>query len=305
MRVIETVSQAVSACAELPRPLGLVPTMGYLHPGHLSLVRRARRENASVVVSIFVNPAQFGPNEDLSTYPRNMPRDLTALEEEKVNIVFTPATSELYPPGMDTWVEVGAASRRLEGAHRPGHFRGVATVVAKLFNVTSPTRAYFGQKDGQQAAVVKAMVRDLNMPVEIVVSPTVRESDGLACSSRNSRLNPTERRAAPVVYRALRAAEQLWLSGEVRADELKRRARTILEAEPLVRKIDYVSVAHGETMEELEVATNGAMLSIAAWIGNVRLIDNVILSVGRSSCISPRSLVVFILHVETNLEDYH
>ena len=179
MRVIETVSQAVSACDELPRPLGLVPTMGFLHPGHLSLVRRARKENASLVVSIFVNPAQFGPNEDLSAYPRDMARDLTILERENVDLVFAPKASELYPPGMDTWVEPGAVSRRLEGAQRPGHFRGVATVVAKLFNVTSPTRAYFGQKDGQQAAVVKAMVKDLNMPVEIVVSPTVRESDWL------------------------------------------------------------------------------------------------------------------------------
>ena len=277
MRVIETVSQAVSACAELPRPLGLVPTMGFLHSGHISLVRRARRENASVAATIFVNPTQFGPNEDLNAYPRDMDRDLTILESEKVDLVFVPPASEIYPPGMDTWIEVGHVARRLEGKHRPGHFRGVATVVAKLFNVTSPTRAYLGQKDGQQVAVIKAMVRDLNMPVDIVVSPTVRESDGLACSSRNSRLSPAERRAAPFVYRALRAAEDLWLSGETRADLLRQRIRRVLEAEPLVKGIDYVSIADDETMEELEVAVRGAMLSTAVLIGNVRLIDNIVL----------------------------
>ena len=278
MRVIGSVSDMVQASRSLPPPLGLVPTMGYLHPGHLSLVQQARRENASVVVSIFVNPTQFGPEEDLSAYPRDLARDLAILKDEKVDLVFAPETSELYPPGMDTWVEVGAVSRRLEGAHRPGHFRGVATVVAKLFNVTSPTRAYFGQKDGQQAAVVKAMVRDLNMPVEIMVSPTIREDDGLAYSSRNSRLDPSERRAATVVYRALLEAEKLWMAGEVRAAELRRSIHSVLTSEPLVRNVDYVSVAHAETMEELDAATAGAMISTAAWLGNVRLIDNVVLS---------------------------
>ncbi len=277
MRVIETVSQAAMACSELTRPLGLVPTMGFLHAGHISLVRRARRENASVAVSIFVNPTQFGSEEDLRAYPRDMGRDLAILDGEKVDLVFAPAASELYPRGMDTWVEVGEVARRLEGAHRSGHFRGVATVVAKLFNVTLPTRAYFGQKDGQQAAVVKSMVRDLNMPVEIVVSPTVRESDGLACSSRNSRLGPAERAAAPVVYRALRTGEELWWGGETGGGVLKRRVRRTLEAEPLVAEVDYVSVADRETMGELEVARAGAMLSTAVWIGGVRLIDNVVL----------------------------
>lgn len=265
------------ACSELTRPLGLVPTMGFLHAGHISLVRRARRENASVAVSIFVNPTQFGSEEDLRAYPRDMGRDLAILDGEKVDLVFAPAASELYPRGMDTWVEVGEVARRLEGAHRSGHFRGVATVVAKLFNVTLPTRAYFGQKDGQQAAVVKSMVRDLNMPVEIVVSPTVRESDGLACSSRNSRLGPAERAAAPVVYRALRTGEELWWGGETGGGVLKRRVRRTLEAEPLVAEVDYVSVADRETMGELEVARAGAMLSTAVWIGGVRLIDNVVL----------------------------
>ena len=206
-----------------------------------------------------------------------MARDLAILKDEKVDLVFAPKASELYPPGMDTWVEVGSLSRRLEGKHRPGHFRGVATVVAKLFNVTSPTRAYFGQKDGQQAAVVKAMVRDLNLPVEIVLSPTVREDDGLAYSSRNSRLDPSERRAAVVLYRALQEAEKLWMAGEVRAAELRRSIHSVLTSEPLVRNVDYVSVAHAETMEELDAATAGAMISTAAWLGNVRLIDNVVL----------------------------
>ena len=265
------------ACAELPRPLGLVPTMGYLHPGHLSLVRRARNENASVAVTIFVNPTQFGPNEDLSAYPRDIDNDLDTLEQEKVDLVFAPDASELYPPGMDTWIEVGAVARRLEGAHRPGHFRGVATIVAKLFNIISPTRAYFGQKDGQQAAVIKAMTRDLNVPVEIIVCPTVREYDGLACSSRNARLNQAQRRAASVIYRALQEAEKLWLTDETDADTLRHQVLQVLKTESLLTKIDYVSLADGQSMEELNVATTGAMLSTAVRIGPVRLIDNLIL----------------------------
>ena len=277
MRVITTVSEMVLACAKLPRPLGLVPTMGYLHVGHLSLVRRARNENASVVATVFVNPAQFGSNEDLTAYPRDIGKDLAALEQEKVDFVFVPDVLELYPPGMDTWVEVGAVAQPLEGAQRPGHFRGVATIVAKLFNIISPTRAYLGQKDGQQVAVLKAMVRDLNMPVEIILCPTVRESDGLAYSSRNSRLNQAQRRAAPVIFRALCEAEKLWLDGETDADTLRRRAHDVLKTEPLLTKIDYVSLAHPETMEELDVAIPGAMLSTAAHLGPIRLIDNILL----------------------------
>ena len=251
--------------------------MGYLHPGHLSLVRRARNENASVAVTIFVNPTQFGTNEDLAAYPRNIDNDLATLEQEKVDLVFAPDASELYPPGMDTWVEVGAVAHPLEGARRPGHFRGVATIVAKLFNITSPTRAYFGQKDGQQAAVVKAMTRDLNLPVEIIVCPTVREPDGLAYSSRNARLNEAQRRAAPILYRALQAAEKIWLAGETDAYTLRHQVLQVLKTEPLLTKIDYVSLANQQSMEELNVATTGAMLSTAVWIGTVRLIDNVVL----------------------------
>lgn len=277
MRVVTTVSEMALACAELPRPLSLVPTMGYLHAGHLSLVRRARNENASVAATIFVNPTQFGSKEDLIAYPRDIDKDLVALEKEKVDLVFVPDVSELYPPGMDTWVEVGAVAQPLEGAHRPGHFRGVATIVAKLFNITSPTRAYLGQKDGQQVAVLKAMVRDLNMPVEIVLCPTVREPDGLACSSRNSRLNDAQRRAAPIIFHALREAEKLWLSGETDADILCRQVHAVLNTEPLLTKIDYVSLAHPETMEELNAAIPGAMLSTAAHLGPIRLIDNILL----------------------------
>lgn len=271
----------VLACAELPRPLGLVPTMGYLHQGHLSLVRRARNENASVAATIFVNPAQFGSNEDLTTYPRDIGKDLAALKQENVDLVFVPDASELYPPGMDTWVEVGAVAQPLEGAHRPGHFRGVATIVAKLLNITFPTRVYLGQKDGQQVAVLKAMVRDLNMPVEVILCPTVREHDGLAYSSRNSRLNQAQRRAAPVIFRALCEAEKLWLDGETAADTLRRRVHVVLNTEPLLTKIDYVSLAHPETMQELDVATPGAMLSTAAHLGPIRLIDNILLGSSR------------------------
>ena len=194
--------------------LGLVPTMGYLHEGHLAMVREARARNATVAVSIFVNPTQFGPGEDFDDYPRDRERDLTILEKEGVDLVFAPSTAELYPTGMDTWVEDRGMSQGLEGKYRRGHFTGVATVVAKLFNIIGPNRAYFGQKDGQQAAIIKAMVRDLNMQVKIVVSPTVRDSDGLALSSRNSRLSDKERRAATVIYRSLYSAEALWKQGE-------------------------------------------------------------------------------------------
>ena len=267
-------TQALEAC---PRPLGLVPTMGALHEGHLALVRRARLENATVVVSIFVNPTQFGPQEDLSTYPRDMERDLALLESEGVDLVYAPTPEEVYPPGFDTWIEPGALANRLEGEARPGHFRGVATVVAKLFNVIGPDRAYFGQKDGQQLAVIRQLVRDLNMAVEIVAVPTVRDADGLALSSRNAYLTPEERQAAPVVYRALSEAQQLWEGGERNAGKLREAVRQILESEPLLQGIDYVSVADGETLAELERLEGPAMVSTAVRLGRTRLIDNVML----------------------------
>ena len=267
-------TQATHTC---PRPLGLVPTMGALHEGHLALVRQARWENATVSVSIFVNPTQFGPQEDLATYPRDMERDLRLLEAEGVDLVYTPAPEEVYPPGFDTWVEPGALANRLEGVVRPGHFRGVATVVTKLFNVVRPDRAYFGQKDGQQLAVIRQLVRDLNLGIEIVAVPTVRDTDGLALSSRNAYLTPEERQAAPVIYRALSRAEDSWRQGANDAELLRSTVRAVLEAEPLIEGIDYVSVADAATLDELERVEGPTMVSVAVRLGKTRLIDNIVL----------------------------
>ena len=267
-------TEATRAC---PRPLGLVPTMGALHEGHLALVRRAREENETVAVSIFVNPTQFGENEDLSTYPRDMERDLALLEAEGVDLVYAPSPEEVYPPGFDTWIEPGVLAERLEGAARPGHFRGVATVVAKLFNVVRPDRAYFGQKDGQQLAVIRQMARDLDMGIEIVAVPTVRDADGLALSSRNAYLTPEQRRAAPVIYRALSEARHLWEAGETDAERLRGTVCEILRQEPLLAGIDYVSVADASTLQELAKVEGLAMVSTAVRLGKTRLIDNVLL----------------------------
>jgi len=253
--------------------LGLVPTMGYLHDGHLSLVDRARRENATVAASLFVNPTQFGPSEDLSRYPRDLDRDRALLEARGCDLLFAPARDEMYPKGFDTFVDVGSISAPLEGERRPGHFRGVATVVLKLFDIVQPQRAYFGQKDAQQLAVLRRMVRDLDVPVEIVGCPIVREADGLAMSSRNSYLRPAERRAATVLYRALCAARDLWTSGERDAETLRVRMRAVLDAEPLART-DYVSVADAENLQELARIEGPALLSMAVFLGKTRLIDN-------------------------------
>ena len=277
MRIVETVEEMMRLQKELERPLGLVPTMGFLHQGHLSLVERAREESGTVVVSVFVNPAQFGPQEDLATYPKDMDRDLDLLEERGTDIVFAPAAEQMYPPEYDTWVEVDKLAQRLEGATRTGHFRGVTTVVAKLFNIIRPDRAYFGQKDGQQSVVVRRMARDLNMGVEVVVLPTVREPDGLAMSSRNVYLTTEQRQAAPVLYRALSHARELWQKGEQDATRLRREIQAMLEAEPLVGRVDYVSVADAETLEELDTVARSAMASLAVRIGKARLIDNVLL----------------------------
>jgi len=277
VKVITTVAEMAKLSREAKRPLGLVPTMGYLHRGHLSLVDYARKENQTLVVSVFVNPTQFGPQEDLAAYPRDMERDMALLEERGTDVVFAPPVEEMYPPGYDTWVEVDRLARRLEGEARPGHFRGVATVVAKLFNIVRPDRAYFGQKDGQQAAVIGRMASDLNMGVQVVVLPTVREPDGLAMSSRNIYLTPEQRKAAPSLYRALSRVRELWQGGERDAERLRREARAMLEAEPLVEAIDYVSVADAETLEELDTVDRPAMVSLAARMGRARLIDNVVL----------------------------
>jgi pantoate--beta-alanine ligase len=250
--------------------------MGYLHEGHLSLIRRARQECDHVVVSIFVNPTQFGPKEDLSKYPRDLDRDLGLIEPLGVDLVWIPTAEIMYPKGYQTWVEVETVTRPLEGAMRPGHFRGVTTVVAKLFNGVQPQRAYFGQKDAQQAAVIRQMTRDLNFPIEIVVCPIVREPDGLAMSSRNVYLDAEERKAATVLYRSLKAARNLYKNGERNADELRRLMREVLATE-LLAQMQYVSCADYDTLEELETVTGKTLLSMAVFLGKTRLIDNIVL----------------------------
>ncbi len=276
MKVIETIAGMRRLRQQLAEPVGFVPTMGYLHEGHLALVRQARAENQSVVVSIFVNPAQFGPQEDLNRYPRNTERDLALLQKEKVDIIFMPSVAEIYPVQFNSWVEVGKLTEQLEGASRPGHFRGCATIVAKLFNITQPTRAYFGQKDAQQATVIKKMVADLNMNLEIVTAPTVREPDGLAMSSRNIYLNPKEHQAALALYQALSLAQKLWTQGETDAQRLRQEMTTLIQKEPLA-KIDYVSIADANTLDELARVKSPALVSLAVKIGSTRLIDNLVL----------------------------
>ena len=277
MRVISDTKEMAAACAEAVRPLGLVPTMGALHEGHLSLVRRARAENATAAATIFVNPTQFGPGEDLAAYPRDLPRDLELLAGEGVDLVFTPTPESLYPAGFSTWVYVGEIGEKLEGAVRPGHFRGVATVVCKLLSIVRPDRAYFGQKDGQQTAVIKQLTRDLDLGPEIIVCPTIRESDGLALSSRNAYLTPEQRQAAPVVYQALSALESAWKSGTTSVPELRERALEVLRSEPSVEGVDYVAVVDPNGFHGLDTALPGAMALTAVRIGGVRLIDNVVL----------------------------
>jgi pantoate--beta-alanine ligase len=276
MQVINTIAEMRKLRRQLSEPVGFVPTMGYFHEGHLSLVRQARKENSTVVVSIFVNPTQFGPGEDFQDYPRDLNRDLELLEREKVDIVFVPSEEEMYPRDFNSWVDVEKVTERLEGASRPGHFRGVATICAKLFNIIQPTRAYFGQKDAQQAIVIKKMVADLNMNLEIVVVPTVRESNGLAMSSRNTYLNPEERQAATVLFKALSLARELWQGGEKDADKIRHQMTSLIQKEPLA-KIDYVSIADANTLEELKKIDRPAIVLLAVRIGKTRLIDNVIL----------------------------
>ena len=277
MRVVTDRQEMAQLCREARRPLGLVPTMGALHRGHLALVEQARRESATLAATIFVNPAQFGPQEDLAGYPRDLEHDLELLKSAGVDLVYVPAVEQVYPPGFDTWVEVGRLASRLEGARRPGHFRGVATVVTKLLSLTRPDRAYFGQKDAQQTRVIKQLVRDLDLGVEVVVAPTVREPDGLALSSRNAYLTTEQRRAAPVVYRALCRAEQLWQRGEREGGRLRREVRMALQSERLVEEIDYVSVADASTLEELDRVAGPALVSLAVKLGAPHLIDNITL----------------------------
>ncbi len=277
MRTVESKSEMWQACLASARPLGLVPTMGSLHPGHMALVQQARAECATVAATIFLNPTQFGPNEDLDAYPRTVHADLSMLEQAGVDLVFIPTSREVYPEGFNTWVDVLGPAQGAEGLYRPRHFRGVATVVAKLFNITRPDRAYFGQKDGHQTAVVLQLARDLDMMIEVVVVPTVREQNGLAHSSRNAYLNPEQRSAAAIINRALSQAGDLWASGERHAATITNQVRQTVESEPLVSGIDYVSLTDLETMTEVERVESPTMLAVAVHIGNTRLIDNIVL----------------------------
>jgi len=276
MKIIETIADMKRLRLELPESVGFIPTMGYLHDGHLALVKRARMENPSVIVSIFVNPTQFGPREDLATYPRDIPRDLALLEKEDTDIVFMPLADEMYPPQFDSWVEVGSISHRLEGAARPTHFRGVTTICAKLFNIVQPTRAYFGQKDAQQLLVIKKMVTDLNMNLEVVTCPTVREPDGLAMSSRNTYLNSEERQIAAVLYQSLNLARQLWSQGKKDAEKIRQQMHALIQQQSLAN-IDYISIADNETLEELDKIKPLALVSLAVRFGQTRLLDNIVL----------------------------
>ena len=276
MIVIKTIADMTYLRLNLKEPVGLVPTMGYLHEGHMSLVRKARAENKSVVVSIYVNPTQFGPKEDLSKYPRDLDRDQAMLDKEGVNVVFFPADNEMYPAGFDTWVTVDNLTRPLEGDARPTHFRGVTTIVAKLFNIVRPANAYFGQKDAQQALVITKMATDLNMNLKVVVCPTVREQDGLAMSSRNVYLNPEQRKAAGVLYKSLFTAKDLFAIGEKNAAVIQAQMIALIQKEPLA-KIDYVSISDTNTLTELKTIKQSALVSMAVRFGNTRLIDNIIL----------------------------
>ncbi len=275
MKVVETLERLRIERSHLEAPVGLVPTMGYLHEGHLSLVRAAHQQCASVVVSIYVNPTQFGPQEDLAKYPRDLRRDLDLLQVENVDLVWTPGDADMYPAGYQTWVMVEEITKPLEGAIRLGHFRGVATVVSKLFNAVQPHKAYFGQKDAQQAVVIRRMARDLDFPVEIVTCPIVREPDGLALSSRNVYLSPEERKAAVVLSRGLLRAKAAFEAGEKNAASLREIVMDTLASEPLAR-VQYVSCADPQNLQEQEGKIDRGLISLAVYIGKTRLIDNVL-----------------------------
>jgi pantoate--beta-alanine ligase len=277
MKIVEKVKemQAISLAEKrVGKRVGFVPTMGYLHEGHLSLVRRARRENDIVVVSIFVNPTQFGPNEDFERYPRDLKRDAELLKREGVDYLFHPKAEEMYPPGYSTFVEVEGLTETLCGAKRPGHFRGVATVVTKLLNIVQPDRAYFGEKDFQQLQVIKRLVRDLNIPVEVVGCPIVREEDGLALSSRNTYLSSEERESALALYKGLKLAKELFESGERDAERIKREVERLILSHPKVSKVDYVEIVDSETLKPVKEVKEGDTIALAVFVGKTRLIDN-------------------------------
>ncbi|ADJ25922.1 pantoate/beta-alanine ligase [Dehalogenimonas lykanthroporepellens BL-DC-9] len=276
MEVLNSIAAIRRYRDRLDGTVGLIPTMGFLHEGHLSLVRASLTGCAHTIVTIFVNPTQFGPGEDFARYPRDTDSDLGLLEQTGADAVFLPETLEMYPPGTDTFVLPGAIADRLEGSARPGHFKGVATVVLKLFNLTRPDRAFFGRKDAQQLAVIRKMVDDLNVPVTVTDMPTVREADGLAMSSRNAYLTVAERQAAPVLYRALCLAEELHAGGERNAETILSAMTRLITAEPAVTP-EYLSVADAASLEELAVVDRPALVSLAARLGRTRLIDNTLL----------------------------
>ncbi|HSA93902.1 MAG TPA: pantoate--beta-alanine ligase [Terriglobales bacterium] len=279
MKILRTIPEMRAACRaarETGKRLGLVPTMGALHAGHLSLVRAARAQCDVVAVSIFVNPTQFGPTEDFEKYPRSLERDCELLEREAVDLVFAPAVAEMYPPGAVTWVTVEGLSQRMCGASRPGHFRGVTTVVSKLLHVVEPDAAFFGQKDAAQCTIIRKMVRDLDMGVAIVTCPIVREPDGLAMSSRNAYLDPAQRASATVLHRSLRRVEDLWKKGERGSAKLIDAAQRIFLEEPDVR-LDYVEIVNNDTLDPVEGVSSGALVAVAAFVGSTRLIDNLLL----------------------------
>lgn len=280
MKIIETISEFSQTRENVLRPMGLVPTMGFLHEGHQALIRRSKQENKTTTVSIFVNPTQFGPAEDFGEYPRDMETDLKLLESEGVDFVFAPRIDEMYPSGFSTYVEVGELAENLEGKYRPTHFKGVATVVCKLLNVCRPDHAYFGQKDAQQCAVIKKLNQDLALGVEVVVVPTVRDSDGLALSSRNIYLKQEERRAALFLSKGLFVARDLLKSGVRSADALVNAAREVIESSSLI-SVDYIHLTNPDTLEEVSSVSEDALLSVAIRVGEIRLIDNVLLN-GRS-----------------------
>lgn len=276
MIIARKLDELITARRKLPGTVGLVPTMGFLHEGHLSLVRRAGQECTSVIVTIFVNPTQFGKNEDLDQYPRDIDHDLQLLEQAKVDIVWIPPATEMYPAGFQTWVEVTELTKPLEGEIRPGHFRGVTTIVAKLFNAVRPDTAYFGQKDAQQCAVIRQMTRDLSYPIQINICPTLREPDGLAKSSRNSYLDPKQRKAAVILFQALSKAKDAFDNGERKAETIRKLAADVINSEPNA-VLQYVSCADFETLSEINNIDQKAILSLAVFIGKTRLIDNFIL----------------------------
>ena len=276
MKTVKTIEALLDEREKLTNPVGIVPTMGYLHQGHLSLVQKAKENCKSIIVTIYVNPTQFGQNEDLSTYPRDIGRDLALLKNEQVDLVWMPEDGEMYPPEFQTWVSVNKLTSLLEGKSRPTHFQGVTTIVAKLFIAARPQFAYFGQKDAQQAIVIQRMVKDLNFPVNIEVCPIVREPDGLAMSSRNKYLNDEQRNAAPILYRSLMLAQEAFDNGERDAERLKSLVMNLLDSQPLVN-VQYLSLADLSTLSELDGPIKKGLLSMAVFIGKTRLIDNIVL----------------------------